>query len=796
MPTASLTLAAPHTTAPVTTPTRVPSSTDRLAVWAVAALAGVGAALSGAEPTGWWLSDLLWSAGFAVVVVLATAKARHWTWLVLAGITATAAQGGVQLAISLAALALAFFGSASDRRTQQYGPLLGAAVGGLSIQVLLRLDEIEPTGATALIAAAATLPILVSGYRRASDGARRAVHWSIAGAVVFALLAAVGLAMATLTARPDLTSGINQSQNGFDAARSGKGAVAARRLGRAAASFGTAHDTLTAPWALPARVVPLLGQQAAAVQIVSGEGATLAASASAAATEADIDELRFQDGAIDLDLVASFEQPLRDAEAALQSASSSVSDVQSPWLIQPLASRVDKFDREVDDALPDAQIAIQGVDLAPALLGGEGTRHYFIAFLTPSENRSLGGFMGSFGELTATDGDLELTRSGSIEDVELPARANGATLSGPPEYLARYERYDIANYMGDAGISADMPMVGEVMSELYPQAGGQPVDGVITVDPVALQALLTFTGPITVTGYPEPLTSETAADILLRQQYLTFDQRSDRKDFLEEATRKTFDLLTAGDIPGPRQVTDVLGPMVDQGRLMVYSPTGDEQAFFEQVGLDGAYPRPRGGDLVGLNTNNAANNKIDIFMQRSIDYRAEYDPTTGEVQATATIDITNNAPPSGLPDVILSSGDRIRGGDTPLGTNGITLFFYTPLLLDDGVARSALGEGPLSLQAEREFGMSVYTGRFNIPAGQTLTLVLNLSGTIDPSDTYRLTVANQPMVNPDDMTVTVTPRAGYTAGPGDGFEVLDDGSATTTVDTADGDQRLRLSLDP
>lgn len=790
-------MAAPHTTAdPVTRPARVPPSSDRLIVWAIAALAGIGAALSGAEPTGWWLSDLLWTAGFAVVVVLATARARRWTWLVLAGVTATAAQGGIQLAISLLALVLAFLGSASDRHTQRFGPLLGATVGGLAIQVLVRLNEIEPTGATALIAAAATVPVLVSGYRRSTDRVRRVVHWSIAAGVVFALFAAVGLAVATLTARPDLTSGINQAQNGFDAARNGKGTVAARRLGRAAASFGTAHDTLTAPWALPARVVPLLGQQAAAVQIVSGEGAALAASAAAAATEADIDNLRFQDGAIDLDLVASFEEPLRDAEAALQSASTSVTDVQSPWLIQPLAARVDKFDREVDDALPDAQIAIQGVDLAPALLGGEGTRHYFIAFLTPSENRSLGGFMGSFGELTATDGDLELTRSGSIEDVELPARANGATLSGPPAYLARYERYDIANYMGDAGISPDMPMVGQVMSELYPQAGGQPVDGVITVDPVALQALLTFTGPITVTGYPEPLTSETAADILLRQQYLTFDQRSDRKDFLEEATRKTFDLLTSGDIPGPRQVTDVLGPMVDQGRLMAYSSAGAEQSFFEQLGLDGAYPRPHGGDLVGLNTNNKANNKIDIFMQRSIDYRAEYDPTTGEVHATATIDITNNAPPSGLPDVILSSGDRIRGGDTPLGTNGITLFFYTPLLLDDGVARSALGEGPLSLQAEREFGMSVYTGRFNIPAGQTLTLVLNLSGTIEPSDTYRLTVANQPMVNPDNMTVTVTPTAGYTARPTDGFEILDDGSATTTVDTADGDQRLRLSLDP
>ena len=41
------------------------------------------------------------------------------------------------------------------------------------------------------------------------------------------------------------------------------------------------------------------------------------------------------------DLVASFEEPLRDAEAALSGAAAAVDEVQSQWLVQPLASRVD-----------------------------------------------------------------------------------------------------------------------------------------------------------------------------------------------------------------------------------------------------------------------------------------------------------------------------------------------------------------------------------------------------------------------------------------------------------------------
>lgn len=772
--------------------------TEHAASWVIAAGAAIGAALSAAEPTGWAVSDLVWRCGFALVVVIATSKAQRWTWLVLAGVTATAAQGGPQLALSLLALAVAFLAVVFERRTQAFAPVIGAVIGALTIQVLLRLPQVDPTGATALIAAAATAPVLISGYFGCAEPVRRGVRWAVGGMAVFALLSAVGLAVAAFSARSDLVAGINQAQNGFDAARDGEGAVAARRLSRSASSFGSAHDALMAPWALPARVVPVLGQQAAAVQTVTDEGATLAASAASAATDADVDQLRFDDGAIDLDLVQSFEQPLEQAATALEAAANRVDAIQSPWLISPLASRLDRFDNEVNDALPDARLAIEGVRLAPALLGGDTPRHYLLAFLTPSENRSLGGFIGSFGELTATDGDLELTRSGSIGELQNAARANDATITGPPDFLARYGAYDLANYFGDVGLSPDMPMAGQVMSELYPQSGGQPVDGVITVDPVALQALLNFTGPITLDGYPEPLTADNAADVLLRQQYLTFDDQPDRKDFLEEATRKTFEALTSGDLPGPRQLADVLGPIVDQGRLMVYADNPDEQSFLEQVGLDGAFPRPRGGDLIGLTTNNAHANKIDIFMERSIDYRAEFDPSTGAVDATATIEITNNAPASGLPDYILSGGfpeQVARGEDVPLGINGFNLSFYSPLQLDDAVARSALGEGPQAMEEAEEFGMSVYSARFAVPAGQTLTLELHLSGFINPSETYRLAVANQPTVNPDTVSVEITPRSGYTPEPSGGFTV-DGNVATKSVPTTDGDQRLRLRLSP
>ena len=125
----------------------------------------------------------------------------------------------------------------------------------------------------------------------------------------------------------------------------------------------------------------------------------------------------------------------------------------------PLADRVDEFAAEVDEALPQAEIASQGVAVAPGLFGGDGLRRYFVAFVTPAEQRGLGGFMGNFGILTADDGDLNLVRSDEILALQTPLAARGATVTAPPDYVARYGRFQPGVTPGDVTLSPDFPSV-------------------------------------------------------------------------------------------------------------------------------------------------------------------------------------------------------------------------------------------------------------------------------------------------------------------------------------------------
>ena len=105
-------------------------------MWAFVALSAVGGALSGAEPAGWLPADILWRAGFAALVAGATAKAQRWTWVVLAAAAAVTASGGPLVAAGLVALGLAIAACVRHRRSRP----LGALVGAIAVQVLLRVD--------------------------------------------------------------------------------------------------------------------------------------------------------------------------------------------------------------------------------------------------------------------------------------------------------------------------------------------------------------------------------------------------------------------------------------------------------------------------------------------------------------------------------------------------------------------------------------------------------------------------------------------------------------------------------
>ena len=720
---------------------------------AVILAAGVGGALAGTHATGTPGVDPLYAGLFAAAVTWAASRAARWTLLWLAVFAVAFCRGhGWLLLPAIAAMALAFAGSWTRRPDR----LLGALTGALAVQVVLRWPPIGFHGATALVALAAVGPCLVGAVLTLSRPAKRRLGWCALGAFGLAVVLSIPAAVGALMAHSKVNQGIDQAEGALGSISNGVTESGAAQLQVASGDFASAASNSDSWWSAGARLVPVVAQQRQAVGVASAVARDVTATAASQAAGIHYSQLRYSDGRFDLAKVSALSGPIGVVNGELTSAVAQLRSLQSGWLVQPVQTRLDSLDVKVVRAQSSASLAAQLVQVAPSLLGGEGVRHYFVAFMTPAESRGMEGLIASYGELTAEQGHLTLTRSGDISELNNAlVTAGGGHLTGPADYLTRYGAFGPQDRFQDLSYAPDLPTVAGVIRQLYPQAGGDRIDGVLALDPYALAGLIGLTGPIDVPGLGE-LTSANAAGELIQGQYATFgaSQQTQVHDYLQDALRIEFHELTTGSLPGPRSLSEALDPDVRQGRILFWSFDRSDQPVLRRLGLAGSFPAARGHDLLAVTTQNAANNKIDAYLQRSVSDSVSYDPGNGAVTSRVTITLHNEASASGLPSEVIGS---YKGSGLPPGTNATFLTLYSPLGFRDAMVdgrTQGVGEAP-------ELGVHAYSAYVDVPPQGTVTVTFDLAGYTDPGMGYRLTVRNQPMVLPDHDTVQVQGGPGW-----------------------------------
>ena len=241
------------------------------------------------------------------------------------------------------------------------------------------------------------------------------------------------------------------------------------------------------------------------------------------------------------------------------------------------------------------------------------------------------------------------------------------------------------------------------------------------------------------------LSSSNVADFLLVEQYSAFESETARVLALAELITNTFVAFTSGDLPGPRALATAIGPVVEEDRLSVWWRAGGSATDLTEVtGLDGSFPEPDGHDLIGVVHQNAGQNKIDVYLERTLDYEVVVDD--GDARATATVTFTNTAPSSGLPDAVIANNDQ----GFPLGTNVSLVHLHTAL---DLVTLTVDGEEtPASRRAA--FGAEAIGATILIPPGESVVLVYELRGRLEGP--YALTVAQQALVGVETVTARAT----------------------------------------
>ncbi|HWH34425.1 MAG TPA: DUF4012 domain-containing protein [Acidimicrobiales bacterium] len=645
---------------------------------------------------------------------------------------------------------------------------LQTAVGGLAVAAdagWVPLATVPAAGLAAILALSVPAVSSRKIHRHDPAGWSQTTRLVAAAAVAAGLILVVPATVALVAARGGIQRGIASAEAALQAVRLGELETAQSELAQAQRELSAAERSLGNPLTSPGLAVPLVGPHLAAGRRLSASAAELAATGTLVAGGLP-QQLVVRESVVPIEEIRGLEPELVKGAAALRGAEAEMAEADLTFLLPPLRRRAEDLVQVVTDSAADAELAIEAVGVLPAFFGGEGERRYFVALQNPAEQRGSGGIVGNFVELSAVDGRLDLTRTGRVAELNFFAgRPPPLDVVGLPSYLQRYAASDRPFVWQDATLSPDFPSVATAIEALYPRYGGQEVDGVISLDPLAIAALLELTGPVAVAEWPEPIDSTNAADILLRQQYLRLADEAfsnlDRVDFLDSLVAAVFERIELGVLPPPARLVRTLGPLVDQGRIQIHSRVPAEQSFIERIGADGALP-PATADALALVTNNSVGNKIDIFLQRSLSYRVAYDPETGQVRATAEVRLRNDAPSGGLPDYVIGSSGPVS---PPPGTNRIYLSLYTPLDFEG----ATLGPEILAMSTTRENGRNAHSAFVTIPPGGEAVVSVELAGQVPAGSSYRLDLGHQPTIVPDDVTVAVEAPPGWKARATEGF---------------------------
>lgn len=724
----------------------------------------LGAGLAPGAPTGSRVVDLIYRVGFGVIVAFA-GGACSLVLLTLGGVTAIGmvltGEGTVAPLAMASLIPGATLGVRRARAAKEHaqpdsagscqlGRLIRIGCGGLLLNALLRLPTDFRVGVPTLVAGIIAVMVVADATRRTSRRARRAILAGVATAGVAAGVGAVFAGLAAREARTSASAGIDAAREALAAARRGDSEGATTNFRNATRLFRSADRGLRAPRTSVGRFVPIVGPNLRIARRFAAAGADVAETAAAAVGAANLSEMRLDDGRIDVDRIDGLRLPVGRARDAVERAIASLGTADGPWTATAIRTRVRSLRTELIDARRSTADASAILAALPDLLGRSGPRRYLIVVPSPAEARGSGGLIGNYGEITAVDGRVRLSRFGRT--IEL--NRNGVpgpqrVMSARPDYIRRYSQFEVSQLWQNVTLSPDFPSASEAMASLYPQSGGSEVDGVFSADPYALAAILKITGPVSLDGWPEPITAENAPRILLHDWYsqLTQERNLERIDLQGQVASEAWSRLFSSPIPPLGTLGATMGEVARSRHLQLWARRPTEQAFFRQLGVDGGVG-PLEGDGFSAVTNNAGANKIEWYLHRTIGYDAQVDAATGFVRSTATVEMRNDAPAVGEPPYVIGNGATPTA---PEGTSIQYLSLYSPLRL----VRASFDGVALEMTSDIELGRNVYSSWIRIPPRSSGTVVAEFEGVLESvwAGGYSLELGCQAMVNADQARV-------------------------------------------
>lgn len=356
----------------------------------------------------------------------------------------------------------------------------------------------------------------------------------------------------------------------------------------------------------------------------------------------------FQDGMINVSALQAVADSLSSSSKVFKSANEKVQGIGDTHISQ-VTELVDKAKDGFATLNGAVDAAEKVAPVLPQMLGANGqTRHYLVLAMSNVEIRACGGFPGSRGVMSVTDGKLELGDFVKVDMMKeplspLPITDEEANLFTTGWGLTGFNT--LGYTMGDVTMTPDYPRAAQLASDMQKAIVGDDIDGVFAVDPVFLQYMLGVVGG---TQLPDGtvVDGSNAAKVLLHDIYWNYPVEEQDAIFAAvagSAFNKIVDELGSSDIT---KIAAAIEKGASEGRILMYSRNDDEEKAAKALGISGALQTDTSeAPILGVYVNNYSYSKMDWFLDKRVTIDSSVENADGSTTYRVTTSLKNTMTP-------------------------------------------------------------------------------------------------------------------------------------------------------
>ena len=502
------------------------------------------------------------------------------------------------------------------------------------------------------------------------------IGWSIVGVVVLLLACGVWVGLRGLQAKSELEASLPLVDRVQSQIASGDTSGASATASTLAQHLHVARDDTSDPIWRVAEFTPFVGGNLTAVRQLAQSASDVADRAVTPLTHLagtiDLKSFTPVDGKVPLKPLQKAAPTLTSANTALQSDLRTVRSIDTSNTIGVITDAVHKLTSALEKAGSVTDAASRAARLLPGMLGVDGPRDYVLVVQNNAEARSTGGIVGALALLRANDGSISLVSQASASDFP---HYDNPVLPLTPATKKLYGNIT-GEWVQDTTLTPNFSTTGELVRAMWKKRFGTQVDGVLSIDPVALSYLLAATGPVDIAD-GEQLTSENAVKVLLSESYARISDPQQQNVFFAAAAADIFNKVASGQFDTGAMLS-ALTRASDERRVLVWSEHKHEQAILAGTNLAGALPESSAAEQrFGVYLNDATGAKMDYYLHTSVGVASAKCRTDGRANYLVRVTLSSDAPAdaaTSLPWYVTGAG--LSG--VPAGDTYTTVAVYAP----------------------------------------------------------------------------------------------------------------------